>query len=63
MSNLPNGKVILKSNKSVLVQRKSSSLYSNFILNFYIHVYELNNWTHNPSNTFTLKTIYFVQSY
>ena len=39
MSNLANGWVILKLNNSVLVQKSSSSLYSNFILNLYI-VYE-----------------------
>ena len=38
MSNLVNGRVILKFNNSCLLQ-KSSSLYSNFILNLYT-VYE-----------------------
>ena len=61
MSNLPHGKVILKFNKSVLVQKKSSSVYSSFILNLYI-VDELNNWTRNPSNDFKLKIVYLVQS-
>ena len=42
MSNLANGRVILKFNNYILVQKISSSLYSNFILNLYI-VYELNN--------------------
>ena len=36
MSNLANGWVILKLNNSVLVQKSSSPLYSNFILNLYI---------------------------
>ena len=53
-STLANGRVILKFNKSVLVQKCYSSLYSNFILNLYI-VYELNNWEHNPTNNFTHK--------
>ena len=43
MSTLANGKVSLKLNNSVLVQKNSSSLYGNFILSLYI-VYELNNW-------------------
>ena len=34
MSNLANGWVILKLNNSVLVQKSSSPLYSNFILKF-----------------------------
>ena len=42
MSNLANGRVILISSDSVLVQKDSSSLYINFTLNLYI-VYELNN--------------------
>ena len=42
MFNLANGKVILKFNNSVLVQKISSSLYSSFILNLYI-IYALNN--------------------
>ena len=54
MTNLANGKVILKFNNSLLVQ-KNSSLYSNFIFNFYI-VYELNNWFRNLSNNFVLKS-------
>ena len=33
MSNLANGRVNLKYNNSVLVQKSSSSLYSNFVLN------------------------------
>ena len=41
MSNLANGRVDLKFNNSVLVQKRFSSLYSNFILNLYI-AYELN---------------------
>ena len=41
MSNLANGRVDLKFINSVLVQKRFSSLYSNFILNLYI-AYELN---------------------
>ena len=41
MSNLANGRVILKSNNSVLVQKSFFSYYSNFILNLYI-AYEVN---------------------
>ena len=59
MSNLANGRVILKFNKSVLVQKSLSSLYSNFILNSYI-VYELNTWPRNPTNNFTLKNCLFL---
>ena len=47
MSNLANDTAILKFNNSVLVQKSSSSLHSNLILNLYI-AYELNNWTCNP---------------
>ena len=49
MSNLANEKVILKFDKSVLVQKNFFSIYSNFISNLYI-AYELNNWPHNPTN-------------
>ena len=42
MSNLANGRGILTFNNSGLVQKNSSSLFSNFISNLYI-VYELNN--------------------
>ena len=59
MSNLANGRVILKFNSSVLVQKISYSLHSNFILKLYI-VYELNNWQRNPSNKFALKIVYLV---
>ena len=34
------------------------SLYSNFILNFFID-YELNIWPRNPTNNFTLKNCFF----
>ena len=54
MSNLANGRVNLKFNNSVLVQKGFSSLFSNFILNLYI-VYEINTWLRNPVNNFTLK--------
>ena len=33
-------------------------LYSNFILNLYI-VYELNNWSDNPSNDFEIRNCLF----
>ena len=49
MSNLGNGKVVLKFNNSVLVQKNFSSMYSNFILNLYI-LCELNTWPYNPTN-------------
>ena len=42
MSKLTNGRVILKFNNSVLVQKIFSSVYSNSMLNLYL-VYELNN--------------------
>ena len=58
MSNLANGRVNLKFNNSVLVQKSFPSLYSNFILNLYI-VYELNNWPRNPTNNLTLKNCLF----
>ena len=54
MSNLANGRVILKFNIPVLVQSIFSSLYSNFIINLYI-VCELINGPRNPTNNFTLK--------
>ena len=54
MSNLANGRVILKFYKSVLVQKNSSSLFSNLILNLYLF-YELNSWPRTPTNNFTLK--------
>ena len=62
MTNLANGGVSLKLkfNNSVLVQKNSSLLYNNFILNLCI-IYELNNWPHNPTNNFTLKIVYLVQ--
>ena len=58
MSNLANGRVILKCNNSVLVQNFFSSLCSDFILNLYI-AQELNTWPHNPTNNFTLKNCLF----
>ena len=61
MPNLANGKVSLKFSNPVLVQKKSSSLDSNLILNLYIF-YELNDWSYNPSNNFILKSVYLVQS-
>ena len=41
MSNLANGQVILKFSNSVLVQKRYSAFYSNFILNF------RHNWPRN----------------
>ena len=38
MFNLANGRVTLKFNSSVLVQKSSSSMYSNFILNLFIYI-------------------------
>ena len=58
MTNLANGRVILKFNNSVLVQQIFSSFYSSFILNLYI-VYELNTWPRNPTNNFTIKNCFF----
>ena len=58
MFNLVIGRVNLKFNNSVLVQKSSSSLYSIFILNLYI-VYEVNTWPRNPANNFTLKQCLF----
>ena len=60
MSNLASGRVILKFNNSVLVQKNSSSLHGNFILNLYI-VNKLNNGARNPTNNFTLIIVYLVQ--
>ena len=59
MSNLAAGKLSLKLNNSVWVQKYSSSLYSNFILNLFI-VYESNNAPRNPSNNFVPKNVYLV---
>ena len=59
MSNLANARLNLKFNNSVLVQICFSSLYSNFILNLYI-AYELNTWSRNPINNFTLRNRLFV---
>ena len=54
MSILANGRVSIKFTDSVLMQKNSSSLYTNFVVNLYM-VHELNNWPNNPSNNFTLK--------
>ena len=51
MSNLASGRVILKFNNSVLVQ-KTLNLYK---------VYELNNCPHDPTNNFTLKIGWYSQ--
>ena len=59
MSNLANGRVNLKFNNFVLVQKRFFfSVYSNFILNLYI-VYELNPGHSYPANNFTLKSCFF----
>ena len=47
LTNLANDRVSLKFNISVLVQKNSSSLYSNFTLNLYM-AFELNNRPRNP---------------
>ena len=54
MSNLAIGRVILKFNYSVLVQKSFSLLNSNFILNLHI-VYKFDNWPRNPTSNFPLK--------
>ena len=51
MTNLANGTVSLKFNNSALVQKNSSSLHSNLILNLCIF-YELNNRPRNLSDWF-----------
>ena len=61
MSNLASRREILKFNNSILMQKSSYSLYSNFILNLYI-VYELKNWLRNPINNFPQKPVCLVQS-
>ena len=58
MSNLAKGTVILKFINPILMQKSSSSLYSNFVLNLYI-VFRLNNWPHNPTNNLPLKSFLF----
>ena len=58
MPNLVNGRIIIKYNNYVLVQKDSSSLYSNFILNLYIFC-ELNSWLRNPTNLLPLKDSLF----
>ena len=60
ISNLANGRRILKLISSVLVQRNSFSLYSNFILNLYIF-YEPDNWSRNRTNNFTIKNCLIVE--
>ena len=59
MSNLANSRVNVKFNNSVLEQNRSFSLYSKFILNLYI-VYELNEWSCHPTNSFPIKNCLFV---
>ena len=58
MSNLANGRVNLKFDNSVLVQKSDSSLCSNFILNLYV-VCKLNTWQKILANNFTLKNSLF----
>ena len=55
---LARGTESLKLKNSVLVQKNSSSLYSNFILNLYI-VYELNTCPRTACNNFALKKCLF----
>ena len=55
---MANGRAILKLNNSALLQKRSFSLYGNFILNLYI-VDELNNWPRNASNNFHLENCLF----
>ena len=57
-SNLANGRAILKLNNSALLQKSSSPLYSNFILNLHI-VDKLNNRPRNPFNNFPLENCLF----
>ena len=58
MSNLANGRIIIKFNNSLLVQTIFPSSHSNFILSLY-RVYELNNQPYNPTNDFLLKYFLF----
>ena len=57
MSNLANGRVILKFNNFVLVENFFSFLNSNlyFYRNLYL-IYKLNTWPQNTTNNFTLKS-------
>ena len=60
MSNLNNGRTILKFNNSVLVQKTIVIvLYSNSILKLYI-LYELNKWPRNPAINLPLENTFFV---
>ena len=61
ISNLANGRVILKFSHFVFVKKIFSLFYSNFNLNLYI-VYELNNGSRNLTNKLTLKIAPLVQS-
>ena len=58
MSSLATGRVIFKLDNSALVEKRYSSLFSNFILNLYT-VYKLNNRLRNPTNNFSLKRFLF----
>ena len=56
--NLAKGRVILKSNKSVLMQKILLHCMATFTLNLHL-VYELNNWPRSPRNSFTLRNSLF----
>ena len=56
--NLAKGRVILKSNKSVLMQKILLHCMATFTLNLHT-VYELNNWPRSPRNSFTLRNCLF----
>ena len=58
MSNLGNGKGILKFTNFILIQRINFSFYRNFIINLHI-VYELNTSQRNSNTNFTLKSCIF----
>ena len=58
MSNLGNGKGILKFTNFILIQRINFSFYRNFIINLHI-AYELNTSQPNSNTNFTLKNCIF----
>ena len=58
MSNLGNGKGILKFTNFILIQRINFSFYRNFIINLHI-AYELNTSQRNSNTNFTLKNCIF----
>ena len=59
-SNLSNCRLILKFDNSFLVQKNSCWFYSNIILNSFI-VYELRNWSRNPTINLPLKSFSLVE--